>query len=162
MDRINKPRGLVRYASEENIVEKKPFSFTVRTKAYSVVLVILLGILSTLLMLRSDVETTILRTPGIMYQKMDDGQLSNLYQIKMVNKTNNFLNIRFELLSPKGKIQMVGDPLTVKGQSLGQGAMFVIIDPSDLQKMSSEIEIGVYSGDELLETVDTKFLGPAK
>ncbi|MEQ8238455.1 MAG: FixG Ig-like domain-containing protein, partial [Cyclobacteriaceae bacterium] len=157
-----KPRGLVRYASEESIVEKKPFVFTARTKAYSVVLVILLGVLSTLLMLRSDVETTILRTPGIMYQKMDDGQLSNLYQIKMVNKTNNLLNIRFELLSPKGKIQMVGDPLTVTGQSLGQGAMFVIIDPNDLEKMSSEIEIGVYSGDELLETVDTKFLGPAK
>ncbi|MFT6856017.1 MAG: cytochrome c oxidase accessory protein FixG [Cyclobacteriaceae bacterium] len=161
MDRIKKPKGLVRYASEENILEKTPFKFTTRTKAYSAVLVILIGVLSTLLMLRSDVETTILRTPGIMYQKKEDGRVSNLYQIKMVNKTSNLLNIRFELLSPKGEIQMVGDELTVSGQSLAEGAMFVVIDPKDLQKMSSKIKIGVYSGDALLEEVGTKFLGPS-
>ncbi|MFT7238707.1 MAG: cytochrome c oxidase accessory protein FixG [Cyclobacteriaceae bacterium] len=161
MDRIKKPKGLVRYASEENILEKTPFKFTTRTKAYSAVLVILIGVLSTLLMLRSDVETTILRTPGIMYQKKEDGRVSNLYQIKMVNKTSNLLNIRFELLSPKGEIQMVGDELTVSGQSLTEGAMFVVIDPKDLQKMSSKIKIGVYSGDALLEEVGTKFLGPS-
>jgi cytochrome c oxidase accessory protein FixG len=161
MERINKPKGLVRYASEENIAEKKAFRFTARTKAYSAVLVILLGVLSTLLLLRTDVETTILRTPGMMYQKMDDGRVSNLYQIKMVNKTSNLLNIRFELLSPKGEIQMVGDPLTVSGQSLAEGAMFVVIDPKSLQKMSSKIKIGVYSGDALLEEVGTKFLGPS-
>lgn len=161
MDRIKKPKGLVRYASEENILEKTPFKFTTRTKAYSAVLVILIGVLSTLLMLRSDVETTILRTPGIMYQKKEDGRVSNLYQIKMVNKTSNLLNIRFELLSPKGEIQMVGDELTLSGQSLAEGAMFVVIDPKDLQKMSSKIKIGVYSGDALLEEVGTKFLGPS-
>jgi hypothetical protein len=39
--------------------------------------------------------------------------------------------------------------------------MFVVIDPKDLQKMSSKIKIGVYSGDALLEEVGTKFLGPS-
>ncbi|WP_421765113.1 cytochrome c oxidase accessory protein CcoG [Ekhidna sp.] len=160
MDRIGKPRGLVRYASEENIAEKKPFQFTSRMKAYSGVLIALMGVLITLLLIRSDFETTILRTPGILYQEREDGMITNLYQVKMVNKTNNAMDVRFELLTPNGQIEMVGGEIDLEEQGIGEGAFFVIIDPSMITKMSTMISIGVYSGDELVETVETKFLGP--
>lgn len=160
MDRIGKPRGLVRYASEENIVEKKPFQFTSRMKAYSGVLILLIGVLVTLLLVRSDFETTILRTPGILYQERADGMITNLYQVKMVNKTNNAMDVRFELLEPKGNIEMVGGQINLAEQGIGEGAFFVIIDPTEIYKMSTMISIGVYSGNELVETVETKFLGP--
>lgn len=161
MDRIGKPRGLVRYASEENITEKKPFQFTSRMKAYSTVLILLLGVLITLLLVRSDFETTILRTPGILYQEREDGMITNLYQVKMVNKTNDAMNVRFELIEPKGQIEMVGGVIDLAEQGIGEGAFFVIIDPEDITKMSTLISIGVYSGEELVETVETKFLGPS-
>ncbi|MEQ9468048.1 MAG: cytochrome c oxidase accessory protein CcoG [Ekhidna sp.] len=161
MDRIGKPRGLVRYASEQNIADKKPFQFTTRMRAYSGVLILLIGVLVTLLLVRSDFETTILRTPGILYQEREDGMITNLYQVNMVNKTNNAMDVRFELLEPEGQIEMVGGQIDLAEQGVGEGAFFVIIDPANLEKMSSKIEIGVYSGEELVETVSTKFLGPA-
>ncbi|MEO9484327.1 MAG: cytochrome c oxidase accessory protein CcoG [Ekhidna sp.] len=160
MDRIGKPRGLVRYASEENIAEKKSFQFTSRMKAYSGVLIALMGVLVTLLLIRTDFETTILRTPGILYQERADGMITNLYQVKMVNKTNNAMDVRFELLTPKGQIEMVGGEIDLTEQGIGEGAFFVIIDPSQITKMSTMISIGVYSGNELVQTVETKFLGP--
>src|SRR4029078_5864504 len=40
---INKPEGLIRLASEENIAERKPTTYTGRMKAYSAVLAILMG-----------------------------------------------------------------------------------------------------------------------
>ncbi|MEQ8628683.1 cytochrome c oxidase accessory protein CcoG [Ekhidna sp.] len=160
MDRIGKPRGLVRYASEENIAENKSFRFTSRMKAYTGVLLVLIGVLVTLLLVRSDFETTIMRTPGMLYQEREDGMITNLYQVKMVNKTNNAMDVRFKLLEPEGIIEMVGDEIDLTEQGIGQGAFFVIIDPKNIKSMSTMAKIGVYSGDELVETVETKFLGP--
>ena len=162
MDRIGKPRGLVRYASEQNIADKLPFKFTGRMTAYTAVLVILIGVLVSLLIIRSDFETTILRTPGMMFQEREDGLITNLYQLKMVNKTNQAMEIRLELIEPKGSIELVGGAIDLTEQGIAEGAFFVVIDPDDLEKMSSRISIGVYGGDELVETVKTKFLGPAK
>ena len=162
MDRISKPRGLIRYASEQNIADKLPFSFTGRMKAYTTVLTLLVGVLVSLLILRSDFETTILRTPGMMFQEREDGTITNLYQLKMVNKTNTPMDVRLELLEPAGSIQMVGAAITLEEQGIGEGAFFVAIDPDNLESMSSKIAIGVYSGEELVEKVKTKFLGPAK
>ncbi|MEQ9229940.1 MAG: cytochrome c oxidase accessory protein CcoG, partial [Cyclobacteriaceae bacterium] len=82
MDKIGKPRGLVRYASEQNITDKKPFVFTGRMKAYTTVLVLLLGVFAALLIIRSDFDTTILRAPGMLYQEREDGMITNLYQVK--------------------------------------------------------------------------------
>jgi cytochrome c oxidase accessory protein FixG len=161
MDKVGKPRGLVRYASEENIAEGKPFRFTWRMAGYSTVLAVLLGVLVLSLSMRSDFETTILRTPGMMYQERDNGNITNLYNFKMVNKTNEEMPVTFELLSPEGSIEMVGENITLKPQGIGEGAFFVVLKPENIASMSSKIEIGVYSEGELIETVKTKFLGPA-
>lgn len=161
MDRIGRPRGLVRYASEENIAENRPFRFTVRMKAYSGVLVALLGVLMALLLIRSDFETTILRTPGILYQEREDGMITNLYQVKMVNKTNQRMDVAFRMIEPEGTIEMVGGTIRLEEQGIGEGAMFIVMDPEDLERMSTMVTIGVYSDDKLVEKVTTKFLGPA-
>ncbi len=46
MEAVNLPKGLIRYASEENIEKKAPFKFTPRLKGYTAVLVILIGVLT--------------------------------------------------------------------------------------------------------------------
>ena len=160
MDRIGKPRGLVRYASEENIAEKKPFRFTSRMKAYSGVLIALIGVLITLLLIRSDFETTIMRTPGMLYQEREDGMITNLYQVKMVNKTNKAIDVEFRLIDPEGELQMVGSEINLSEQGIGEGAFFIVMEPGKINKMSMKATVGVYSDGELIEKVKTKFLGP--
>jgi len=161
MDRIGKPRGLVRYASEQNIADKLPFVFTGRMKAYTAVLVLLLGVFVALLLIRSDFQTTILRTPGMLFQERPDGNITNLYQVKIVNKTNEDLDVRFELLEPKGTIEMVGKEIDLAAQGVGAGAFFIVINPENLDGMSQKVKIGIFSGDKQIQTVKTKFLGPA-
>ena len=161
MDKIERPRGLIRYASEQQIADKRPFYLTNRMKAYSAVLLIILGALTTLLLLRNDIDTTILRTPGMLYQTRDDGKISNLYQVKVINKTNEQLPLDFKLLDQEGTIEMVGSSFSVEPNASVEGALFVVMDPEDIEEMSSKIAIGIYSGDEKLEEVKTKFMGPA-
>ena len=161
MDAIGKPRGLVRYDSEDHIETKTPFVFTGRMKAYTLALLALAGVLVTLLIIRSDLETTIFRTPGMMYQERPDGTISNLYQLKILNKSNNTYPVEFELMEPTGRIEMVGEEMVLRKQGIEAGAFFIIINPAELDGLSTSVRVGVFSEGKLLETVKTRFLGPS-
>jgi cytochrome c oxidase accessory protein FixG len=86
MDSVGLKRGLIRYASEDNIAKKQKPRFTTSIALYSLLLLGLLTGLGFGLATRSDTETTILRTPGMLFQKQPDGRLSNLYNFKIVIK----------------------------------------------------------------------------
>jgi cytochrome c oxidase accessory protein FixG len=163
MERVGLDKGLIRYASEEQIAEGKKFHFTTRSIAYTVVLTLLVGLLTSLLIMRTDVETSVLRTPGMLYQEQPDGRISNLYNIKIINKTNYAMPIRLELMDEDGTLQMVGnEELQVDKQGVAESALFLMYERADIHEMKSEVTIGVYSGDKLIEEVDTYFLGPGK
>lgn len=160
MGAVGLPKGLIRYASESEIAERKPFRWTTRMKAYSAVLVVLIGVILTLIVLRSDVETTVLRTPGMLYQSRPDGRISNLYNYKVVNKTSRDMPIRFVLENVKGSIELVGKEIGLQPAALTQGSLFIILDPSAMSGMKTKVNIGVYANDRLLEEVSTTFVGP--
>ncbi|QMU26658.1 cytochrome c oxidase accessory protein CcoG [Adhaeribacter radiodurans] len=162
MEMIGKPKDLIKYASEENIAENKPFRITGRMKSISAVLVLLLAGFVTLLATRSNVDATILRTPGMLYQKTAQHRISNLYNISIINKTTTSLPITLRLLEPQGTIKLVRDNLVLPEQGLAEGVFFAEIPQSALQGTSTEIKIGVYSGDKLITTEKTKFLGPGQ
>ena len=108
MESINKPKGLIRYASEENIEKKIPFKLTARMKGYIAVLTILIGLLTGMLFLRSDIEANVLRLPGQLYEHKDNNIISNVFTYKLVNKTTEDIsNVSLKLLSHKGKLKLV-------------------------------------------------------
>ena len=161
MDRVGLPRGLITFASEKGIAERKPLKFTLRIAAYSAVLIALVGILSFALISRTDTETTILRTPGMMYQENADGTVSNLYNYKVNNKTFKDLPIEFRVEELDAKIKIIGkDSIHVKKESASTGTMFIYIPANQIEKRSTKIQIGIYSNGELIEKVKTSFLGP--
>ena len=162
MEKVGLPKGLIRYASEENIVKKAPFKFTARMKGYSAVLFILIGILIGMLFLRNDVEATILRLPGQLYQHKENGIISNIYTFKVINKTTEQIdNVGYRLLSHKGKIEIVThQDFEVPKQGLAEGTLFIELHQSEMKNEKEKLKIGVYSGDKLIETTTTNFLGP--
>ena len=86
MTAVQRPKGLIRYASENGISEGKKLRFTGRMKFYTLLLIILSGILTLLLLSRKDIDGTILRTKGLTYQERGTDSLSNLFNIKVINK----------------------------------------------------------------------------
>jgi len=157
---VGLPTGLIRFASEDEITEKKPFRFTTRMKAYTAVLGALIGVLATLIDLPTATETTLLRTPGMLFQTQADGRISNLYTMKTMNKTPHDLPIRLELMNVQGEIKIIGKAMDLKAGELGQGELFIILANDQLEGMKTKLVIGVYSGDKLLEKVKTSFVGP--
>ncbi|MFA0964901.1 cytochrome c oxidase accessory protein CcoG [Roseivirga sp. BDSF3-8] len=169
MDQVNLPRDLIRYDSEEAIADptkKSGFRMDTRSVAYSLVLVALLGVIGALLFMRSQVETSVLRTPGTMYQEQPDGRISNLYQYKVVNKSNEELEVMLTTPDhPDAEISFVGQEsiIQVPPQGTAEGAMFIILPQSAIREISQEINLQVESpAGEEFEAVSTTFLGPVK
>lgn len=162
MEKVNLPKNLIRYDSYNGIANKKKFRFTPRILAYSGVLILLVVFLGFSLGSRRDVETTILRTPGMLYQEAAGNKISNLYNIEVVNKTTSAIPIQLRLKSPEGTIRMVGDALTAPKQGMAKGTFFVELPKETLTGRKTELMIEVYSGDRLIEEMETNFLGPFK
>ncbi|TRX41388.1 cytochrome c oxidase accessory protein CcoG [Flavobacterium restrictum] len=161
MDSVGLPKGLIRYASEDEIERKIPFKFTARMKGYSAVLFILVGLLTGLLFLRTEVEATILRLPGQLYQHKGDA-ISNVFTFKIINKTNTDFNaIHFKLHGIKGQIKVVGQQeFIIKKQAISSGTLFIEINQNLLEQDKTKIEIAIYNGETKIETTATNFLSP--
>ncbi len=162
MEKIEKPKGLIRYASEDNITAKSKFKFTARMKGYTVVLLILTGIFVGMLFLRNELEANILRLPGQLYERKADNIISNVYTYKLVNKTSKRIDaISFKLLSHDGTITMVSQKnFEIKGEALAEGTLFIEIPQTALSGDKNSLKIGVFSKDVLLETTAAQFLAP--
>jgi cytochrome c oxidase accessory protein FixG len=160
MDKVGRPRGLIRYGSEENIAHSKKRKFNWRIAAYSFVLLLLTSALVVMLTTRDDVDARILRTAGQMFQTMPDGRISNLYNIKLVNKTRKEIPVLMKLENMKGEIAVVQKNMIVPKESYFQTSFFVRIERQLIEKRKTPIVLGVYQGDKKIETIKTTFLGP--
>lgn len=163
MEKINLPKGLIRFASEDNIEKKEPFKLTARLKGYIAVLIILIGVLVGMLALRNDVEARILRLPGQLYEHKDNGIISNVYTFKLVNKTSKEIkDLSFKLRGWDGTIHVVStsETFVVEPQGVAEGTLFIELKQSDLSGDKNKLMIDVYSNEELIENTSVTFLGP--
>ena len=163
MEKINRPKKLIKYASLNGIESKSKFKFTPRMILYSVILVILLSLLGYLLSIRTDYSVNILRTPGMLFQEQPNGKVSNVYDLNIVNKTFKETPVKIKLESPsKGELKLVGKDIVLNPQQIVDTKFLVLLDKSDIKKMNTPIEIGVYDKDKLIKKVKTSFLGPVE
>ena len=166
MDKVGRPRGLIRYDSFTGIKSGKRKIFTGRVWAYSAVLVALVVLQGFLLATRSDLETVLLRTPGQLFQKVDETHLSNLYNWEVINKTGHDIsNVEFKLKSPPGgNIRLVASQgsIVAPKQGLVKGVLFIDLPKDQLQGRKTKLLVEVWAEGKLVDEAKTNFLGPIK
>lgn len=164
MDKTGKPPGLIRYDSENNIASGSGQIWTPRVKAYTAVMVVLLTVFFSLLFTRAEVEAIFLRMPGQRYQKVDEQTYSNAYNYKLLNKTAEERSYQFKVIAPSEgmRLKTAGERevIAVKPSSLAEGAVILYLDKEQITGTSTPVEIGVYDGERLIETIKTNFTGP--
>ncbi|MEI7589304.1 MAG: cytochrome c oxidase accessory protein CcoG [Chitinophagia bacterium] len=160
MDHIDKPKGLIRYASENGIASKQKTTYSWRLKLYTIVLSLLLSFLALLLITRADVAARILRTPGQTYQLLSNNKISNLYNIKLVNKTRKNIHLELRLENMDGEIKQVS-PVDVPKESYFQTSFFITLKNEQLKARRTKIKIGVYENGKQMDALSAVFLGPS-
>ncbi|MFZ1559123.1 MAG: 4Fe-4S dicluster domain-containing protein, partial [Saprospiraceae bacterium] len=164
MEKVNRPKGLIRIDSIEGITKKGNKLINPRSIAYTGVLLGLIILEVVLFSLRSDVEVLLLRTGGLLSQENADGTISNLYNYQMINKTNDTYQMEFKMLEPaSGTFEIVGGKSpTVEKNNKAEGALFIKIPKGQLEGGKNKIVVGVYSEGKLVTKVKTTFFGPIK
>lgn len=164
MEEVGKPKGLIRYDSENGIANGTKLKITGRIVGYSAVLLLLVTGLAFGISSRSNIETTILRAPGMLFQKVGEDSLSNLYNYKIVNKTRNEMPVEIRMESIPGKIRHIGahQNLVLKEAGIAEGTFFLTLHKKDVTERKNKITFSIVSGEKVLETYTTNFLGPIK
>ena len=159
MERVGLPKGLIRFDSHHGISTGNKLKLNGRLIAYISVLVVLFSFLVLLFVSRTEIETTILRTPGLIYQEQDNNMISNLYNIKVVNKTKENFSIDVKLLSHKGRVEIVGGSLSVLNSSSVESVLIIYMNKADV-KSYVPIKLGIYIDNEEIEEYELTFVGP--
>ena len=161
MEKVHTPKGLIRYASENSIVSGVKLKLNRRIKAYSAVLLILISLLVFLLAGRTDLDVTLMRTSGMTYTTLPDGRLSNLYNLKIANKTYKDIDFSLKLENMPGEIELVGSGvLEVKKEDYSHLQFFVKLNKADVTNWKTEVKIGMYEGGKKIKNIKAKFIGP--
>jgi polyferredoxin len=161
MTSVHKPIGLIRYASENSIVKGVKLKFTARIKAYTSVLALLLSLLVFLLVSRTDLDARLMRTAGMTYTSLPDGRISNLYNLKLANKTHKDIAYTLRLENMNGEIQVVGNSIAVvKKEDYSHLQFFVKLNRTDIKGWKTELKIGMYENNKKIKTIEANFIGP--
>jgi polyferredoxin len=122
---------------------------------------LLLSLLAFLLISRTDLDVTLMRTAGMTYTKLPDGRLSNLYNLKLVNKTRKDIDFTLKLENLAGEIELVGSgEQKVKKEDYSHLQFFVKLKKEDVNNWKTEVKIGMYEGNKKIKTITAKFIGP--
>jgi len=91
MDKVGKPQGLIRYATENalagrwNTQQIRARLLRPRTIGYGVVLLLMAAGMSTALALRTPLKLDVIRDRGSMGREVDGGRIENVYRLQLMN-----------------------------------------------------------------------------
>ncbi len=106
MDRVDRPRGLIRYSAQARIDGEPSRLLRPRTVLYPAALVALLSLFTVVFLAKPATDLTVLRGMGRPFAVMPDGQIENQLRIKLVNRTDAARTYTIAVLPEAG-----GDPL---------------------------------------------------
>lgn len=161
MEKINRPKRLIGFMSDEQMESRKPFVIGNRIYSYMAILLVMSTVLGYLIVKRTDIETTILRASGTLYQLRDDGQVSNLYNAEFFNKTNRPISFEVVPTQKGASIQYVTKPTVLEKNSSMKITFFVMRPRESINSYKSDIKLQVLSEGEVLENIETTFIAPS-
>jgi len=160
MDRVGLEKGLIRYDSEEGVRTGKKWRLNGRAKAYIVLMFAIVGLLSALILTRSEIEMSVITQRGTMYTKLNDTTIVNIYELNLLNKTNEDHNVELKVLSGNATVEIVGgDILLERGKRLKR-KLLIKMNLSFIKGPKTPVRIGLFSKGELIEENHINFGGP--
>jgi len=162
MLKVDRPKGLIRYASENSIKEGFQKLITGRVKGYSIVLVLLVVAFISLIVTREDLEGTITRFPGMTFQAREDGTVSNLYQITLINKTFEPQKVELQALAEGMKVEIIGEKEWIlEPQTKFEGRFFLVRNQAEVKVSQEKVKVALIHDQEEIDQIKTNFMAPS-
>src|SRR5690606_11185 len=134
MDKIGKPKRLIGFYSMDDLSKdgKADKKNNTRAIAYSAILVVLTVVFGFLLFNRSEIDGRLLRATGSSYQLREDGMVSNLYTLELLNKSGKDITFEIESVDDRVNVQMVNNIHDWKKEGGAKLSFFLLMDKGEI------------------------------
>lgn len=159
MEQVNKPKGLIRYTSENNIETGEKTKFTTRIGLYTALFLVLFSVVTSLLVMRKDIDVTFLRTKGTIAYAAPDNSVLNMITVNFINKTDEEKTIELRTPDHTGTFKQIGySELTLEPQMLFKGQFQLSIPSEELKPGMNKVKIEILEDGEVVNTGSINFL----
>jgi len=162
MDKMDYPRGLVRYSTEHAMQGKTSHVLRPRMFVYGAILLILAGALFTSMVTRTPLILDVIRDRNTLYRELPGDIIENSYTIKLINQSNDARNFRLSVGGVPGlTLDGVADQITVDG-----GGVFSLPVRARTQRnnaygiMNITFSATAVDDENVVMIEDSRFLGP--
>jgi cytochrome c oxidase accessory protein FixG len=164
MDKMGSPRGLIRYTTQHALDHEPTRILRPRTLIYGALLAMLIAGFCAAVMLRNPVALDVIRDRKSLYQVRDDGNVDNVYTLRILNKTER--TQRFALTA-RGATPLTLIP-SEKQYSVPSGAVYSIplrirratYDPAGAETIS--LQVTSIDDPAVHATTRARFLAPSR
>ena len=163
MEKVDRPKGLIRYASLNQLHGKPQKTINVRVVAYLVGILLMISGLAYALGSRDDVAFNVMRTKKNPYQVAASGKMLNEFKVHIKNQVNQTRKVEARLATGQKNIELVFPLQKVEIPAKGsQVAPFFIQFSSNPAKQSqfADIEFINSSTGEIIKTRRVKIVRP--
>lgn len=157
MQKTNRPLNLIGFYHTDYIKKGIPFKVGLRAWGYIIVLFIMLGAISLMMYNRKEVDLTLLRASGTLYQERVKGEISNLYNAEITNKSNRDIHFKLASEDKKDSIEIVQGGQYLKKDSSMSITFFLIKKKADIDEFKSPVRISIIENNQKINTVKSTF-----
>jgi cytochrome c oxidase accessory protein FixG len=162
MDKMNYPRGLVRYTTEHALDSKETHVIRPRMMVYGALLLVLVGGLVSSMALRTPIILDVIRDRNSLYRELPGDLIENIYTVKVINQSNYSRVFKLSVEGAEGiYLDGVSEEITVDGGAVLSLPLRVRAQRANsfgIMKIDFVVEATDDSGDKRIE--DSRFLGP--
>lgn len=162
MDKMDYPRGLIRYTTENELEHKTSKLLRPRTFGYGAALLLMVGALVFTLATRVPAQFDVMRDRGALFSYNGEGRVENSYTLKIGNMTEIPHTFRISVNGMETVRLVSQDEVTVASGENRQLPAVVDVDPEVITTSNNTILFRLESLTDESLTIETesRFVGP--
>ncbi|AGA33837.1 Type cbb3 cytochrome oxidase biogenesis protein CcoG, involved in Cu oxidation [Thioalkalivibrio nitratireducens DSM 14787] len=166
MEKMNYPKGLIRYTTENAMAGTPAKILRPRVILYGMLLLVLLAGFVYGVGARNPVGIDVIRDRNVLYRDLPDGQVENVYTLKLTNRSNETRHYVIDVSGVEGAelAWEEGSFVEVPPGRVIEFPASVRVDPAALDRASSELmfHAQVVDRPELSNERSSRFVGPIR
>ncbi|MBP8925859.1 MAG: cytochrome c oxidase accessory protein CcoG [Pseudomonadales bacterium] len=162
MDKMEYPRGLIRYTTEHALEGKPSRVLRPRLIGYCVALLAMIALFSNVLFNRIPVGIDAIRERGQLFREMPDGSIENVYTLKIRNMDEHQRSFRLSISGVAGATLVGTSEMTLHSGDIVALPVAVRAPRAALSSANSALVFGIEAIDDaqVHASAESRFLAP--
>ncbi|HET9133302.1 MAG TPA: cytochrome c oxidase accessory protein CcoG [Gemmatimonadales bacterium] len=162
MDQVQRPRGLIRYATQDALAGKPKQVLRPRVVLYPLALTVALGAFAVAIKARPAAEVTLLRGTGEPFSVEADGRVANQIRVRIANQSRNEHAYTITVDgADAGTVIAPESPLTVGPSAIRTTSVFVLLPRDAFTNGRKDVTVRITAGTSFDQAMPFNLLGPS-